>query len=649
MGVVVVLKFRVFSSLAVAIALVGGALALTAAPASAAGPNCGAACFVNGATGNDGNTGTATDPLQTIQAGVSNVSAGGTVTVAAGTYAENVVITTPLALTGAGQGSTIVIPATSGPNCTGDAGGGSLCGGGSSVLLVQANNVTITQLTVDGDNPSLTSSYTVGGANIDARNGIITNHNAGVFNGLSVHDVTVQNIFLRGIYASSGGTFNFTNDTVNNVQADPSSVAMFNFGGSGVMSGNHVSNANDAISSNWSTGTQYTNNTVTASGSGVHTDNNGGDGGAADVISGNHVSACTSGGYGVWTFVPYFSPTVTNNTVTGCDVPLGAFASCNLAGTNSCPGGVVPATTFSDNSVTSTGTVNSVGVYVSTTSFGNGDGDVHANLDHNTIAGPGSPLYVEETGAAHATVAANRNSLTNVTNTGATTANATCNWWGQASGPSGQTSGPVTASPFLGSSNLDGPCPAPAAPGAPTKATGVPGNASVKVSWIAPKTTGGAAITGYVVTPYKAGIAQAAKTFKSTATTEVVKGLTNATSYTFKVAAINAAGTGAQSAATGLVTAGAPGRPGNIKVISPAAGRLRLTFTAPMNNGAKITGYSAICASSNGGTQVAKAGSKSPIGVPGATVGKSYYCTVVAKNARGNGPRSLTSTPPVTV
>ena len=53
------------------------------------------------------------------------------------------------------------------------------------------------------------------------------------------------------------------------------------------------------------------------------------------------------------------------------------------------------------------------------------------------------------------------------------------------------------------------------------------------------------AVTGYVVTPYIAGVAQATQTFNNTATTETVTGLTNGTAYTFTVAAINGVGTGA--------------------------------------------------------------------------------------------------------
>ena len=103
-------------------------------------------------------------------------------------------------------------------------------------------------------------------------------------------------------------------------------------------------------------------------------------------------------------------------------------------------------------------------------------------------------------------------------------------------------------------------------PGAPGSVTASAGDAAATVTWTAPASNGGGAITGYVVTPYIAGVAQAAQTFASAATTEPVTGLTPGTSYTFKVAAVNAAGTGPLSAASAAVT--------------PNAG-LALTFAAP--------------------------------------------------------------------
>ena len=383
-------------------------------------PDCMTTCFVDAINGNDDNTGESGDPLAMIQAGIAKVQAGGTLQVADGTYTENVVVDKSVDIEGAGPG-TIVEPAVSNPNC-GGAGGTSLCAGASNVFLVQADNVTIHNLVVDGDNPSLTG-LAVGGADVDARNGIITNHNAGTFNGLTVDDVFVRNIYRRGIYASNGGAFTFNNNHVDKVQGEAASIGIFNFLSTGTVSNNTVSHANDAISANHSRGTMFSGNAVTTSGSGEHTDNTGDSGGGLDSITGNSVSNCTAGGFGVWTFVPYKAVTISSNTVTACDVGMATLASCNLAGNNNCPGGVVPTVTFTGN-----GAANGAGLYVTTNTFGFGDGDVKASADHNTFAGAQDGVSIEETGTAHAMSTVNRNSLAGPTlalhNTGATTVDA---------------------------------------------------------------------------------------------------------------------------------------------------------------------------------------------------------------------------------
>jgi hypothetical protein len=84
------------------------------------------------------------------------------------------------------------------------------------------------------------------------------------------------------------------------------------------------------------------------------------------------------------------------------------------------------------------------------------------------------------------------------------------------------------------------------APGAPTGVTAIPGNGQAVVSWT-PSTSGGAA-TSYKVTASPGGA-----TVTTTGTTATLTGLTNGTSYTFKVAATNSAGT-AVSAASAPVT-----------------------------------------------------------------------------------------------
>jgi len=247
------------------------------------------------------------NPLEykTITAAISAASAGDTISVLAGNYYENILVNKSLTLAGAGQGSTFIYPTVSNPNpCVGS----SLCGSitaASNIIGIQASDVTIYGFTLDGDNTGLTSGISVNGADLDARNGIIEDFYSGVYNNLVVYDTTIKNIYLRGIYVSSGGTgFNIHDNTIDNVMADASSIALFTFGGSGTFANNTVSRANDAIAANHSKGTQFLNNVVTTSGSGIHTDNTGSGGGVADLIQDNTVSACSAGGYGIWVFVP---------------------------------------------------------------------------------------------------------------------------------------------------------------------------------------------------------------------------------------------------------------------------------------------------------------------------------------------------------
>ncbi len=91
-------------------------------------------------------------------------------------------------------------------------------------------------------------------------------------------------------------------------------------------------------------------------------------------------------------------------------------------------------------------------------------------------------------------------------------------------------------------------------PGAPTGVLATAKSSGAQVNWTAPASDGGSAITGYRVTPYIGATAQTPTTVSSPTTSASVTGLTNDTAYTFKIAAINAAGAGAESAASGSVT-----------------------------------------------------------------------------------------------
>ena len=80
------------------------------------------------------------------------------------------------------------------------------------------------------------------------------------------------------------------------------------------------------------------------------------------------------------------------------------------------------------------------------------------------------------------------------------------------------------------------------------------GNAQLSLSWTAPLDNGSAPITGYTVTPFIGTTAQAAIPTGSTAPYFTVTGLTNGTTYSFTVAAINSFGTGPASAHSNLAT-----------------------------------------------------------------------------------------------
>lgn len=86
-------------------------------------------------------------------------------------------------------------------------------------------------------------------------------------------------------------------------------------------------------------------------------------------------------------------------------------------------------------------------------------------------------------------------------------------------------------------------------PGAPTIGTATAGDASASVTFTAPASNGGAAITGYTVTSTPGGI-----TASGSSSPITVTGLTNGTSYTFTVHATNSVGNSAESSASNSVT-----------------------------------------------------------------------------------------------
>ena len=89
-------------------------------------------------------------------------------------------------------------------------------------------------------------------------------------------------------------------------------------------------------------------------------------------------------------------------------------------------------------------------------------------------------------------------------------------------------------------------------PSAPLVATATASNGSATISWNAPTSTGGADITGYLVT------ASTGQTCSTATLTCTITGLTNGTAVTFTVRALNTVGTGVASTSTASVTPSAP-------------------------------------------------------------------------------------------
>src|SRR4029078_3220742 len=102
-------------------------------------------------------------------------------------------------------------------------------------------------------------------------------------------------------------------------------------------------------------------------------------------------------------------------------------------------------------------------------------------------------------------------------------------------------------------------------------ATAGPGPATV--NWSPSASDGGSAITRYDVTSYVNGVAQGV-THAGGATRVTVNGLTNGTTYTFRVSATNLLGTGALSAASNPVTPGAAPAAPQLLAASPRDRRL---------------------------------------------------------------------------
>ena len=191
-------------------------------------------------------------------------------------------------------------------------------------------------------------------------------------------------------------------------------------------------------------------------------------------------------------------------------------------------------------------------------------------------------------------------------------------------------------------------------PGAPTALTATRGNGSVSLSWTAPSSAGGSAITSYDIlrattpggessTPFASGV---------TGTTYDDTDVSNGTTYYYEVEAVNTTGRSVASNEASTTPGTVPGAP---TVLGAAGnGEVSLGWTAPSTNGGSpVTSYDILRATTSGGESSTPFAS----GVTGTTYddtnvsnGTTYYYEVEAVNSIGPSlPSNQVSATPATV
>jgi YVTN family beta-propeller protein len=184
---------------------------------------------------------------------------------------------------------------------------------------------------------------------------------------------------------------------------------------------------------------------------------------------------------------------------------------------------------------------------------------------------------------------------------------------------------------------------------APTISSVSSGDGTINVVFTPPTYNGGLAISNYEYS-IDNGTTWIARTPVSTTSPLAITGLTNGTSYTTQVRAVNAAGSGAASTSRIAAPSRTPDAP-TIDSIEPSSQRLRVSVTAPaFDGGVAITNYQ--YSVNNGSTWVtlSPVNTSGVFSIIGLTNAQPYTVRVRAVNARGSGGASaaVVATPATT-
>ena len=178
------------------------------------------------------------------------------------------------------------------------------------------------------------------------------------------------------------------------------------------------------------------------------------------------------------------------------------------------------------------------------------------------------------------------------------------------------------------------PAPPVTVPGSPQNLTPVGGDNTVALSWDAPASDGGSAVTGYLI--YRTG-GSGNVTLYISGTSYTDTSVVNGTQYSYAVSAVNAVGEGNPCAAESATPMTLPGAPTGFTATAQP-GEVDLSWSAPSDDGgSSITGYK-VYRSGGGSTSFTVSGTSYTDS--SVTVGISYTYYVKAVNTVGEGASS---------
>ena len=176
-------------------------------------------------------------------------------------------------------------------------------------------------------------------------------------------------------------------------------------------------------------------------------------------------------------------------------------------------------------------------------------------------------------------------------------------------------------------------------PSAPTSLSATAGDGQATISFT-PGSDGGSAITNYKYSTDGTNYTALSPTDSSSPVT--ISGLTNGTSYTIYLKAVNANGDSAASSSVTVTPSSTPSAPTSLSATA-GDGQATISFTPGSDGGSAISNYKY---STDGTTYTALSptDSSSPVTIPGLTNGTSYTIYLKAVNANGDSSASSSVT-----